>query len=253
MESSNPKRIRIVGLALACALALAACRPASVRPDRVTTARDLPRPQRIAVLDFTVDDGAVKEDSAIGSKVIRAFSGSDQDERQAEIGRKAAAALTADLVDGIRELGLPADRAGREQPLPAGTLVVDGRFVDIDEGNRLKRLMIGFSSGQSSVDTHVVVDMLTDQGRQRLLAFDATAKSAPMPGAAVTMGAGAAAQGAQTVAVAAGTGALKESRSTVESDAGAGASQIVAYLSEFFGRQGWIAPDKVRSPRVASR
>jgi hypothetical protein len=240
-------------LALGCLLALAACRPAAVRPERSTTATGLPRPERVAVLDFTVDAAAVKEDSAIGSKVVRAFSDTSEAEREAELGRKVAEALSADLVDGIRELGLPADRASRSEPLPPGTLIVDGRFVGIDEGNRLRRLVIGFSAGQSTVETQVVVDLLTQRGRERLLQFEATAKSAPMPGAAVTMGAGAAAQGAQAVAVAAGTGALKESRSTVESDAGAGASQIVAYLSEFFARQGWIPQDKVRSPRVAAR
>ena len=67
-------------------------------------------------------------------------------------------------------------------------------------------------------------------------------------GALVTAGAGAAAQGGVTAGMAAanvGVGAVKSYRSAIGQMTARSAEQAVAYLSEFFSKQGWIAPDKV--------
>jgi hypothetical protein len=75
------------------------------------------------------------------------------------------------------------------------------------------------------------------------------ADSGKMPGAAATMGAGTAVQGDVTAGMAASSavgGAVKEHHSEVERMAGHSADQAVAYLSEFFAKQGWIRPDQVK-------
>ena len=67
-------------------------------------------------------------------------------------------------------------------------------------------------------------------------------------GALVTAGAGAAAQGGVTAGMAAanvGVGAVKSYRSAMGQMTARSAEQAVAYLSEFFSKQGWIVPDKV--------
>jgi hypothetical protein len=64
------------------------------------------------------------------------------------------------------------------------------------------------------------------------------------------MGAGAAAQGGVTAGMAAANvavGGVKAYRSDVERMAGRSADEAVAYLSEYFAKQGWISPDKVKS------
>ena len=72
-----------------------------------------------------------------------------------------------------------------------------------------------------------------------------------MPGAAVTMGAGAAAQGGATAGMAAANvaaGGVKGYRSQVDAMAGRSADRAAQYLSEFFAREGWIPPDKFQKP-----
>jgi len=153
------------------------------------------------------------------------------------------------LVAGILELGLPAQRAYGRQPTSPDTLVLIGEFVNVDEGNRLHRLVIGFGAGGSYVDTRMQL-MVPSAGSYRVLSqFTTHADSGHMPGAAVTMGAGAAAQGGVTAGMAAANvavGGVKAYRSDVERMAGRSADQAVAYLSEYFAKQGWISPDKVQ-------
>jgi hypothetical protein len=45
---------------------------------------------------------------------------------------------------------------------------------------------------------------------------------------------------------------VKSDRSQVEELAGKGADQTVAYISECFVKQGWIAPDRLKIPRTSN-
>jgi hypothetical protein len=74
-----------------------------------------------------------------------------------------------------------------------------------------------------------------------------------MPGAVATMVPGGAIAGGVTagmVAAGAASGAVKEHQSEVARMASHSADQAVAYLSEFFAKQGWISPDQVRVAKI---
>ena len=73
---------------------------------------------------------------------------------------------------------------------------------------------------------------------RRLLEFQTHADSGAMPGAALTMGAGRRRQRGEGISVG------------VEAMAGRSADRAVEYLSKFFADQGWISPDKVRTPML---
>jgi hypothetical protein len=106
--------------------------------------------------------------------------------------------------------------------------VITGRFVDIDEGNRAARFVIGLGAGQSKVDAQVQVLAPSGGGFRTVLEFNTHADSGEMPGAAVTIGAGAAAQGGVTAGMAAANvaaGGVKGYRSGVESMAGRSADR----------------------------
>ncbi|MGH7410087.1 MAG: hypothetical protein ACREJ6_03360 [Candidatus Methylomirabilis sp.] len=84
--------------------------------------------------------------------------------------------------------------------------------------------------------------------RVKLLDFMTHGDSGKMPGAAVTMGAGAAAQGAVTggmVAANAAVGSVKVYRSEMGQMTARSAEQAVAYLSQLFAKEGWIIKEKV--------
>jgi len=108
--------------------------------------------------------------------------------------------------------------------------------------------VIGFGAGAAKVDTTVHVFY----GRERIADFRTHADSGKMPGAAATLGAGAAAEGAVTgtmIATNAATGGYKEYHSQVERMSARSANEAARYLSELFGKQGWIAPDQVKKAK----
>ena len=135
----------------------------------------------------------------------------------------------------------------RGTPAGPNDLVVNGEFIDINEGNRLRRIVIGFGSGESAVDTQIHVY----EGAQarRLADFTTHSDSGHAPGTAVTMTAGAVATGGVGAAAVAGEAAvsgIRAHRSATAQMAGRSADQAAAYLSELFAKEGWIAADKAK-------
>lgn len=183
--------------------------------------------------------------------MIDAADNTTQDQRTRQIAQQVSERLADKLVEGITSLGLAGRRSSRDTDVPATALVIIGHFVDIDEGNRLQRLVIGLGAGQSQVDTQALV-LAHYRGKfRRLLEFETHADSGAMPGAALTMGAGAAASGGVTAGMAAANSAVtgvKGYRSGVEAMAGRSADRAVEYLSQFFANQGWIPPEMVKQP-----
>ncbi len=206
-----------------------------------------PRPRVVLVYKFAVNPRDVTENQSLFQRGVNAVGSTTEDERTAEIGRQVAERLAEDLVAKINDLGLPAQLATPGIRVPPDAVVIVGNFVDIDEGNRLRRVVIGFGAGGSNVDTQVRVLAPSGTGYQLLLEFSTHADSGNMPGAAATLGAGAAAQGAVTGGMAAANaaaGGVKVYRSEIEQLASRSADKMAEHLAEFFARQFWILPDK---------
>jgi hypothetical protein len=139
---------------------------------------------------------------------------------------------------------LPAERATGPLTADVPTVVIDGQFLAIDEGSRAERVVIGLGAGRSQVRTAVQTIELLDGGNRLLDTFEIDAKSGIKPGAAETMGVGAAADNLATAAVvtAAGTVASETFGADVDADARRTADKISKVLATYFARQGWIAP-----------
>jgi hypothetical protein len=108
-------------------------------------------------------------------------------------------------------------------PLPPGSVVVSGRFLNVNEGTQLRRLVIGFGAGKSTLDTQVQFHGMSGGRYQLLQEFATHADSGAM-------------------------GRVKAHRSSVEEAAARTADQAVAQLSQFFAQQGWIAPGAATLP-----
>jgi hypothetical protein len=214
------------------------CAPTSVRPTGPQSTAPLPKPDRVVVYDFAVSLDDIKLNTGPAARVRRMLGRESQSQEQAEVGRKVAGKFAEELVKAIGELGLPAERAPRVPTVPQGTLAIDGQFVSIDEGNRARRLVIGFGVGGTEVTTHVQVYMGRPTGAVLVQEFETKGESSKKPGAAVTMGAGAAV-GAGVAVGGAASGAL-ETQAGVEADARRTARALAKQLEELFTRQGWI-------------
>lgn len=221
------------------------CAHTDVQTPNELAVSSLPKPQRVLVYDFAVSADDVKQNSSIFSKLSRNMQGSNQTAEEIQLGREVADALATELTQKIADMGLNSLRAVNNVPVPAGSILITGHFINIDEGNRLRRNLIGFGLGESSVDVEVRLLAPGPSGYTELEMFEAHADSGNMPGAAVLGPAGAAA-GAGTAAVlstSAAIGGVKSYKSSSAQQAKKIADKISEQLAQYFTRQGWIDPE----------
>lgn len=250
----RPRVVLSIALVALMCVAWGGCAKTVIFSDYHSSQTGLQRPERILVYDFSVTANEVKENQSVFQGAINTVEGVTSAENEQHIADEVRAIAAEELVAGIRNLGLPAERASRNAPVPPKSLAIAGAFLNVDEGNRLQRLVIGFGKGQSKVDIliHAYGYGLGEGGSSgatpvKLVEFATRADSGSMPGALVTGGAGAAA-GAGAGAVVGANAAIgtgKSYRSSMENMTARSAEQAVAHLSEYFWRQGWIPRDKV--------
>lgn len=226
---------------------LAACGSTGIRNAAQTQEKNLPKPSRILVYDFAVSEREVFEYQGI---MRQQPAVKDAKERERLLAQEVKDALAEEVADGLRKLGFTVERVSRGTVATGNELLVDGQFVTVDEGNPLRRLVIGFGSGTSTVESRAQVYQGGSPGK--VIEFTTYSDSGKMPGAGPMLGAGAVAQGGVTagmVAVNATATGVKTYKSDVARMAAASGDQVVRYLSEFFAQQGWIRADQVRKAR----
>ena len=226
---------------------ISACGQTGIRRAALTSETNLPRPSRILVQDFAVSEQEVKEYQGIMRQQPTIKNAS---ERERLLAKEVKDALAEVVVDGLKALGFAVERVGREAKPTGSDLLIVGQFLAVDEGNPLHRLVVGFGTGASAVQSQVQVTQ--GQEARKLLDFTTESDSGKMPGAAPTLGVGAAAQGGVTAGMVVANTAVsgvKTYKSDVARMAAASGDQVARYLSEFFAKQGWIRADQVRKAR----
>lgn len=231
-------------VAVSIFLWLAGCAQTEVQTRQEVASTGLPKPQQVLIYNFVVSPADIQENSSIFAKLSRNMGNSDQTAEQIQLGREVADALATELTQKIAAMGLNPVRAIENMPVSPGSILITGHFVKIDEGNRLRRNVIGLGMGQSALDTEVRLLAPGPSGYQELITFDAHSDSGSMPGAAV-MGPAGAAAGAGTAAVIATNavvGGVKSYKSASAQQAKKMADKISEQLANYFAKQGWINP-----------
>jgi hypothetical protein len=243
-------KVRWVAATLLLTVSTGGCAQTVVQPEyEQQMTSSIVRPSQVLVYDFALTGTDVHENQGLFSVVGNSLSSTTKNDRELAIAQKVQNRMTEDLVAGIRDLGIPAQRAIRGAALPADTVAVTWFFLKVDEGDRLQRTILGFGAGQSTVNAKIEVFAPSISGPTKLLEFSTHSDSGAAPGALVTGGVGAAANGGMTVGIATtnmGIGAAKGHRSQVEQMTARSADQVVAYLSQYFAKQGWIPQEKVK-------
>ena len=247
MEYSNRSRIAHRAVQWLTLVILAGCAPTDVNTVQEYSGKSpLARPDRVLIYDFAVSANDVKLNSAIGARLAHLTTGAQENEEQIKVGRAVAKALSESLVKELDQLGLPVEQASRGTMPTARTVMIHGQFLTIDEGNRLRRMVIGFGVGGTDLRTKVQVYQGTEAAPLLLQEFEAKAESSKKPGMGPMVGVGAAAtSAASAAAVSGGVGVATEFDQTVEGDAKRTAKEVAKPLSQFFAGQGWISEDKV--------
>ncbi len=237
--------------ALLIIITAAGCGAATVKPTYESTNYGAPRPNVVLVYRFAINGDEVTLNQGFFSRIDRSMGSASLTQDEQQTARKAAQRLADDLVKGIQGLGLQAQLAAVDQTaVPPNSAMISGAFIDIDEGNRTRQMVIGFGVGKGDINARMRLAMWNGSGETVLATFDTHVDSGELPGAAVTMGAGAAAQGGVTAGMAvanAGISGVKAYRSADDPMIDRMAEKMVVTLSQYFGSQGWIPPNKVKT------
>jgi hypothetical protein len=113
-------------------------------------------PSQIIVFPFATSTADVSLNQGVGARLYRDWKGEDQDTQQAQLAQSTAQNICVEVATSLANKGWNAACQPRGTPLTGNnTLIVDGAFTDISEGNRLQRTVIGLGVGASGIDTQV--------------------------------------------------------------------------------------------------
>ncbi len=120
-------------------------------------------PEHIYVADFVVEEQAMKEEAASQGLLDRLKPGifrQRSEERTADQAQDLVDLLARSLVEELNAKGLAASRVLRFDELEAKGILVQGKFVELNEGAPLKRAAVGFKQGATNMEVTVMISKL---------------------------------------------------------------------------------------------
>lgn len=205
-------------------------------------ARNIPKPEHVLMRDFAVRPDDVTLDRSIAGRLHRkrlSLEGSDEDSTPEVLARHVQAAFFKGFSGELAKAHVvPVKADGTNAGSTGSDLMVEGTFTAIDEGDKTRRVMIGFGSGAGHVQAHVTVSSITAGRSTVLLSFELNSQAAKTPGAIVPMGKG-------SLAVGTGVGAATDGGSTVEANASQTGKLAARQLEALMRERNWLASPPV--------
>jgi hypothetical protein len=150
-------------------------------------------PPVVYVADFDLDAANITPDNGPGHRargivgnLVPAGPLRQQQDPQARA-REIVALMAQSLTDDLKKAGVDARRVKPGEPLPHSGWQVRGVFLSVDEGNRLRRAMVGMGSGQSQFQVAVSCDNLATPELPPLYEGVEQGASRDMPGAVIKL------------------------------------------------------------------
>jgi hypothetical protein len=200
-------------------------------------------PRQIIVFPFATSTADVTLNQGLGARLYANYTDENQTDQQAQLAQSTAQNICVQVASSLASNGWNAACQPRGTPITgSNTLIIDGAFTDINQGNRLQRMVIGLGVGASIVDTQVGLSQYSDGSSAQLLTFTTHADSGKMPGVGITGPAGAAAGGATAAAsigVSVASTGVKNITSSTAYLTDQSAKQIVIQSTNYFSQQGW--------------
>lgn len=195
----------------------------------------LSKPTAIVVFKFAATPEEVELNKSAYNRVRMRVSGAKEDHKT-ELARKVVDEFSESLIKDLQKTGLAVSEGVTGELPPDNSLAVQGDFLAIDEGNRTRRMAIGLGAGASKVVTHVECYVKQPDKNLMLSEFRATSKSSRKPGAAETMGVGAAPEATAAVS------GVTEMKQGAEGDTKRMAKAVAKQIMKTMSAQNWIQP-----------
>jgi hypothetical protein len=201
----------------------------------------LPRPDTIWVYDFAATPADVPDESSLAGQYSE--HSTPQTDEEIATGRKLGAEISAQLVEQIRAMGMPAARAMAGTTPQINDLVIRGYLVSFNAGSAAKRIMIGFGSGASDLKVAVEGFEMTAQGLRKLGSGTTSSTSGETPGADLGVLGLIATHNPAGLIISSGMKIYgqESGKSTIEGRAKQTAKEIADVLKKRFQEQGWIS------------
>ena len=146
------------------------------------------RPTLVYVTDFDLEFPPGSQSEATSSlrqgplaRMRERFQGGDPVTKA----HAAVGMMAASITDDLNNDGVPAQRLYSSDPKPTSGWLVRGVVTELDEGNQLRRAMVGFGAGESELTLWVGVTDLARNPDAPFYTLDASDASGKMPGAVV--------------------------------------------------------------------
>jgi len=137
------------------------------------------KPEIIYITDFEIDVGDVSQQTGILQRPKRVR------EDPASKAARLVELLSISLVSDLQNKSIPAKRLYRGQSLPDRGWLVTGEFLEVDEGNSLRRAAVGFGAGATDMLVQVAVIDLSKGSKDPFVTFGTDSRSGRGPGAVV--------------------------------------------------------------------
>ena len=219
---------------------IAGCASTKSTSEPQAVGEKLPRPGHIWVYDFAATPAEIPADSAFAGK--HSDHPSPQTPEQVATGRKVGAELAMALVEEIRGMGLPGERASSGTQPEINDLVIRGYLLSLDEGSATKRVAVGFGSGGSELSVAAEGFQVTAQGLRKLGSGTSQSGGSKTPGSAVGVVGLIATHNPAGLIIGTGAKAYGEysGSAKIEGRAKATAKEIAEKIKPRFQQQGWI-------------
>lgn len=116
----------------------------------------------LAAQNVTVDKGGVMGQNRPG--ILERPRKKEQQDPEAQA-KKMVNVMAENLVADLQKAGYKAQRLASGEAPPASGALVHGVFAELDEGSRLHRAVLGFGSGQATMNLYVTLTDLAQPGQ----------------------------------------------------------------------------------------
>jgi hypothetical protein len=203
----------------------------------------LPKPDKILVYDFAINPDDIQVDKMQAMRPRHLIAG---DKTPDAIAASAGKKYSQELVKALAKTGIPVEHVAQDTPPSDNSMLVQGSFTALKEGNKTERDSIGMGAGGADVETKVEVHVKTPSDSIMFSQFTTDTKTAKNVGSAVGVAAGlnpAAAVAKSTVG-----DRRKNANAYASKTADATAKQIIKAMAE----QGWVKTNDKGEVIVAS-